>query len=166
MTMSLCAHRVGPCRESDPANAHPRVQWPLLERVTPPPGCLLAPGQWRGLLPSFVWTRHRAVKQGQSGVRWPTDKGKGREARGAQIDKTGRSRALGGQYGGKRFKERTRVSGKRPTGAASFRKQSIQAPCQPPPPPLHPLQAPGPGTLTWCGGMVGSNQRERTGTGG
>ena len=31
---------------------------------------------------------------------------------------------------------------------------------------LHPLQPVGPGTLTWCGGMVGSPQSERTGIGG
>ena len=30
-------------------------------------------------------------------------------------------------YGGKGFKERTRVSGERPMGADSFRQQSIQA---------------------------------------
>ena len=31
---------------------------------------------------------------------------------------------------------------------------------------LHPPQPLGPGTLTWCGGMVGSPEREQTGTGG
>ena len=45
-------------------------------------------------------------------------------------------------------------------GFQSFR------PTHPDPPPIHPLQPLGPGTLTWCGGMVGSPQRERTGTGG
>ena len=38
-------------------------------------------------------------------------------------------------YGGKGFKERARVSGERPIGAASFRQQYIQASCQFP----HPL---------------------------
>ena len=33
-------------------------------------------------------------------------------------------------------------------------------------PPLHPLQPLGPDTLPWCGGMVGSLQRERAGIGG
>ena len=37
-------------------------------------------------------------------------------------------------YGGNGFKERTRVSGERPTSAASFRQQSIKASCQPHPP--------------------------------
>ena len=32
--------------------------------------------------------------------------------------------------------------------------------------PLHSLQPLGPGTMTWCGGMAGSPQRERTGIGG
>ena len=46
-----------------------------------------------------------------------------------RISQTGRSRALGGErpmgtatYGGKGFKERTRVTGERPIGAASFRQ--------------------------------------------
>ena len=36
--------------------------------------------------------------------------------------------------GGTGFEERIRASGERPIGAASFRQQSIQASCQPPPP--------------------------------
>ena len=32
---------------------------------------------------------------------------------------------------GQRFKEKTRVHGKKPIGAASFRQQSIQALCHP-----------------------------------
>ena len=36
-----------------------------------------ASDQWRGPLPSSVWTRHRAVKQGQSGgLRWQPTEGK------------------------------------------------------------------------------------------
>ena len=38
-------------------------------------------------------------------------------------------------YGGKGFRERARVSGERPIGAASCRQQYNQASCQPPPPP-------------------------------
>ena len=45
----------------------------------PPPPHLDAPGQRRGQLPSSVWTRHRAVKQGQSGgCVGTTCQGKGR----------------------------------------------------------------------------------------
>ena len=36
-------------------------------------------------------------------------------------------------YGGKGFKERTRVSGERPIGAASLRQHPTRASCQPPP---------------------------------
>ena len=36
-------------------------------------------------------------------------------------------------YGGKGFKERARVSGERPIGAASFRQQYIGASCPTPP---------------------------------
>ena len=36
-----------------------------------------------------------------------------------------------GAYGGKGFKERTRVSGERPIGGASFRQQSIYVSCHP-----------------------------------
>jgi hypothetical protein len=35
-------------------------------------------------------------------------------------------------FGGKGLKERTRVSGDRPIGAASLRQHSIQASCHPP----------------------------------
>ena len=38
-------------------------------------------------------------------------------------------------YGGKGFKERARVSGERPIGAASCRQQYNEASCQAPPPP-------------------------------
>ena len=38
-------------------------------------------------------------------------------------------------YGGRRFKERTRVSGERPIGAARCRQQYSPASCLPPPPP-------------------------------
>ena len=55
---------------------------------------------------------------------------------------TGTPRALGGErpkgtaaYTGKGFKERTRINGERPIGAASFRPQSTQA-CIMPTPPL------------------------------
>ena len=37
-------------------------------------------------------------------------------------------------YRGKGFKERVRVSGERPIGAANFRQPNIQASCQAPPP--------------------------------
>ena len=96
-------------------------------------------------LSSSVWTRHRAVKQGQPrGSVGTAYQGKGRVCKEGRIGQTGRSRALGGggerpmgttTCGGKRSKERTCASGERPMGAASFRQQSIQASCQPPPPP-------------------------------
>ena len=38
-------------------------------------------------------------------------------------------------YGRRGFKERTGVSGGRPTGAARFRQQSTWVSCHPPPPP-------------------------------
>ena len=38
-------------------------------------------------------------------------------------------------YEGRGFKERTGVSGERPTGTANFRQQSIQASFESPPPP-------------------------------
>ena len=50
------------------------------------------------------------------------------------MGQAGRAGALGGKRpmgtaacGGKGFKERTRVSGERPIGAASFRQQSMQS---------------------------------------
>ena len=56
------------------------------------------------------------------------------------MGQTGRSMAGGGErrrgtatYGGKWFKERARLSDERPIRAASFRQQSIQASCPPPP---------------------------------
>ena len=89
----------------------PRAQQPPLERVTPPLAsgvCLDAPGQWRGPLLSSVWTRHRAVKHGQSGGSvGTTSLGKGKECREVRIAKTSKS----------------------------FRQQSTQGSCQPPPPP-------------------------------
>ena len=42
-------------------------------------------------------------------------------------------------YGGRGFKESTRVSGERPIGAASCRQRHNRASCQPPPPPPPPL---------------------------
>ena len=70
---------------------------------------------------------HRAVKQGQfTGSVGTTYHGKGSECREVRIGQTGRVTALGGETlmgtatsGGKGFKERTRVGGERPIGAAS-----------------------------------------------
>ena len=71
--------------------------------------------------PLCAW--HRVVKQEHQGKR--------RECREGRICKTGRARALGGKrvmgtaaYEGKGLKERTRVSGERPMGAARFRQQT------------------------------------------
>ena len=57
------------------------------------------------------------------------------------MGQTGSGRALQGErpmgtaaYGGTGFKERTRVRGDRTSGPTSFRRQSIQASCHPPPP--------------------------------
>ena len=84
---------------SNPASGHPGAQKPLLVRAPPPPVRsvhLDAPGQQRGQLPSSVWARHRAVKQGQSGgFVGTTYQGKGRVSRGARIGQAGRGRAQG-----------------------------------------------------------------------
>ena len=81
---------------------------------------LESPRQWLGPLPWFVWTHHRAVKQGQSGGSvGTTAQGKGRECREVRIGQTGRSKAL---WGGK------------PMGTASSRQQCSQASCQSPSP--------------------------------
>ena len=100
-------------------------------------GCLPGPGQQRGLLPSSVCTKHRAVRQG-----YPRDsvgttyRGIRREGRQVRVGKAGRSRALGGERPmgtaacrGKGFKERTRVSGEGPMGTTRFRPQSAEVSC-------------------------------------
>ena len=101
-----------------------------------------APGQRRGQLPSSVWTRHRAVKQGQSGgTAGTTSQGKGTVSREVRIGQGGRGRAQGGGRPkgttadeGEGFKGRAAVSGERPMGAASCRQQHNHVSCQPPPP--------------------------------
>ena len=62
-------------------------------------------------------------------------------SRQVRVSQAGSGRAHGGErrmgtatYGGRRSKERRRVSGERPMGATSFRQQFIQASCQSPPP--------------------------------
>ena len=101
-------------------------------------GRLDSPSHWRGLLPSSVWRQHRAVKQRESGSGsvGTTYHVKGRECGEVRMDKSGRSRALGGErpmgnttYGRK---------GQRPIGAASFRLSSTKASSQIPPPPRVP----------------------------
>ena len=87
-----------PRRGKDPASGHPRAHQPPLARGTSPPawdGRLDAPGQRQRQLPSFVWTRHREVKQGKSrGSVGTTDQGKGKERSGERpMDTTA--------YGGK-----------------------------------------------------------------
>ena len=90
------------------------------------------------LLPSSVWTRHRAVTQGQGqGLRWHKLHRESEAVQGS-MGKTGRSRAVEGERpmatttrGAKRCKDRTRVSGKRPIGAPRFRQQSTQTSCPP-----------------------------------
>ena len=53
------------------------------------------PGQWRGPLPSFVLTRHRAVRQGWVwGLCWHNLP---REGRGCREVGIGKTRALGGE---------------------------------------------------------------------
>ena len=71
-----------PRRGNDPASGHPRAHQPPLGRGTSPPawdGRLDALGQRRRQLPSYVWTRHREVKQGKSGGSvGTTDQGNGK----------------------------------------------------------------------------------------
>ena len=101
-----------------------------------------APGQWRGRLPSSVWTRHGAVKHRQPGGSiGTTHRGKGRGSREVRIGQGGGGRAQGGErpmgtaaYGGRGFKGRAVVSVERQLGTASCRQQHNQAPCTPPPP--------------------------------
>ena len=81
------------------------AQQPPLGRGPPPPRGGCPPGQLRGPLPSSVWTRHGAVKQGQSGGpvgTTPERKGGGcREVRRGRIQ--GWERPLGPTaYGGER----------------------------------------------------------------
>ena len=89
-----------------------------------------APGQRRGQLPYSVWTRHRAVKQGNGGSAGTTYQGKGGGSRDVRVGQAGRGRAQGGErpmgtapYGGNGFKRRAAVSGERPLGAARCRQQ-------------------------------------------
>ena len=73
----------------DPASRHPGAQEPLGwdDRLD-------APGQWRGKLPSSVWTRHKAVKQGKSrGSVGTTGQGKGKGSREGKIGQGRRGRA-------------------------------------------------------------------------
>ena len=111
-----------------------------------------APGQRRRQLPSPVWTRHRAVKQGKSGASvGTTSQGKGKGSREGKIGQGGRGRTPGGERpmgttacGGKGSKGRA-VSGDRPIGAASCRPKHTIASCQPPPTPQE--GRPGPRTV-------------------
>ena len=99
-----------------------------------------AHGQRQGLLPSSVWTRHRAVKQGKSGGSvGTTSKGKGKGSGEGKMGQGGRGTTA---YGGKGSKGRA-ASGDRPIGATSCgREQHTKATCQPPPPPcsIHPCR--------------------------
>ena len=101
--------------------------------------CDPPPGQRGGQLPSSVWTRHTAVKQGQPcGSDGTTYQGKGRVSREIRIGQAGRARSMGAAAAcGKGSKERARVSGERPIGAASCRQQYNQASCQPSTAPLY-----------------------------
>ena len=105
-----------------------------------------APRPRRGLLPSSVWTRHGAVKQGQSGDSvGTTSRRQGRGRREVRIGQAGGGRARGGErpmgitaFGGKGVKGRARVSGERPMGAARCRQQHHRASCH-----THPPSKPG-----------------------
>ena len=124
-----------PRRRKDPASGHPRAQKPPLGRSPSPP--VWSPSQRRGTLPSSVWTRHRAVKQGKSGGSvGTTDQGKGKGSREREIGQDGRGRTQGGErlmdttaYGGNGSKGRA-VNGGRPIGTASCRRE--QHPTSPP----------------------------------
>ena len=165
----------------DPASGHPGAQQPPLGRAPPPSvrGVHLdAPGQRRGPLPSSVWTRHRAVNQGQSGGSVGTTfQGKGRVSRDVRVagSKQGEGGHKGGRGrwaplpadGGKGFKERARVSGEGPMGAARCRQQYNPVSCQPPPPPgsthrhtYSAIMAPHPHTpaLQWTAGPTLTNR--------
>ena len=91
----MCPHR-----GKGPASGHPRAQKPPLGRSLSPPvwyDRLDAPGQWRGPLPSSVWTRHREVKQGKSGGSVGTTvQGKGKGSGERRIGQRGRGRTQGG----------------------------------------------------------------------
>ena len=114
----------------------------------PPPPPVLgahleASGQWRGPLPSSVWTRHRAVQQGHSrGSVGTPSQGKGRVCREGRIGQGGRGRAQGGvgpmgttADGGRGSEGGAVGSGDRPVGASSCTPNTPKVSCQPPPPP-------------------------------
>ena len=93
-----------------PASGHPRAQKPPLGRVPTPPvwdDRLDALGQRRGRLPSSVWSRHRAVKQGKSGGSVGTTyQGKGQgKGKGSGEGKTGQ----GGEGKGSREGQRMAI---------------------------------------------------------
>ena len=98
-----------------------------------------AHGQRRGPLPSSVWTRHGAVKQGKSGGSVGTaDQGRGKGSREGKMGRGGRGRTRGGErpmgttaYGGQGSKGRA-GSGDRPIGAVSYRPKHTTASCQAP----------------------------------
>ena len=101
-----------------------------------------APGQWQAPLPSSAWTRHRAVKQGQSGGSvGTTSQGKGRVSRGVRIGQGGRGRAqsverlMGTAACACKGSKGRAESGDRPMGAASCRPKHTKVSYQPPPPP-------------------------------
>ena len=99
-----------------------------------------APGQRRGQLPSSVWTRHGAVRQGHSrGSVGTTSRGKGRGRRGQAKGEGGHwggERRMGAAAcGGRGFKGRVRDCGGRPVGAARCRQRHNPASCQPLPHP-------------------------------
>ena len=131
-----------PRREVTPRSGHPGAQTPPLGGVPHRwyGGVHLdTPGQWRGPLPSPVWTRHGAVKQGQSGGPvGATDQGKGKGSREGKTGHGGRGRTQGSErpmgttaYGGKRSKGRA-VGGDWPKGAISCRPKHTWRHANPP----------------------------------
>ena len=134
---------------------------PLQAQPPPPPPADARGGQRRGQLPSSLWTRHGAVKQGQSGGPvGATFQGKGRVGREVRIGRAGRGRAQGGERPMGRRLSRERVQGKgtskRPS--ANGRRQ-LQTATQPgampnPPPdarfgPSPPTPGPDPSFMHW-----------------
>ena len=103
----------------------------------------------RGHLPSFVWTRHGAVKQGKSGGSvGTTSRGKGKASREGKTGQGGRRRTRGGGRptgttadGGKGSKGRA-ANGDRPIGAARCRREQCTKGDIPNPPPHHDKPAP------------------------